>query len=112
MFNSFQLQERLETPPALVEPVCCNICEVAEEISYVYEVSKDINARQLSALLRKSNFKALLEIHDIVAKQRKYPPSVPSVTIPTMPSDERTEAIRVVGLRRQLNEPLVCFQIH
>ncbi|XP_044006469.1 protein PALS2 isoform X2 [Aphidius gifuensis] len=99
-----KLQERLETPPARIEPVCSSICDVAEEISYVFELSKNIYARQLSGLLNKLYFKSLLETHDAIAEKRKNPPSEKIETI--MPSDERTEAIRIVGLRRQPDEPL------
>ncbi|XP_057333228.1 MAGUK p55 subfamily member 2 isoform X1 [Microplitis mediator] len=114
-----RLQERLEEPPKAIEPIYPEICDVAEEISYVFETSLNYEARELSRILKKSHVKALLETHDAVVEVRKAPPaSVTSLGIPsssassesshksTMPSSERTETVRVVGLRRQPKEPL------
>ncbi|XP_063993784.1 protein PALS2 isoform X2 [Diachasmimorpha longicaudata] len=99
-----KLQERLEDPPAFLEPVHHSICDIVDEIKHAFEHSRDSNARQLNNLLRKSHVKALLEAHDAVAQRRTEPSTSPAV--PAMPSNESTETIRVVGLRRKENEPL------
>lgn len=113
----------MEEPPKAIEPIYPEICDVAEEISYVFETSLNYEARELSRILKKSHVKALLETHDAVVEVRKAPPaSVASLSIPsssvssessyksTMPSSERTETVRVVGLRRQPKEPLVVLK--
>ncbi|XP_034934871.1 MAGUK p55 subfamily member 6-like isoform X2 [Chelonus insularis] len=100
-----KLQERLEEPPKLVDPIYFEVCDLTNEITHTFEKSKDTNARQLSKLLKGSHLKALLETHDAVIKGRKTPAKT-CTFLSTMPTDERTQTVRVVGLRRQANEPL------
>lgn len=100
-----QVQERLEDPPAPVEPVCSSVCDLVDEVCHAFRTSVNPHARELVNLLSKSHLRALLETHDAVVERREAPaePSPPAVTMPT---NERTEAVRVVGLRRQSDEPL------
>lgn len=90
-----------------IEPLHEDICDIVDEVTHVFEKSWDTNARQLSNLLRNSHVKALLETHDAIAESRKAPPRPIPFLSTIMPSDERTETVRVVGLRRLENEPLV-----
>nr|XP_033189905.1 MAGUK p55 subfamily member 2 isoform X3 [Bombus vancouverensis nearcticus] len=100
-----KVQERLEDPPLHVEPVCSSICDIVDEVCHALRSSRDENARELVRLLRGSHLKALLETHDAVV-ERKEAPSKPEPSQLTMPTNERTEAVRMVGLRRQPNEHL------
>ncbi|CAD6207349.1 GSCOCG00010183001-RA-CDS [Cotesia congregata] len=101
-----RLQERLEEPPKRIEPICPNISEEAEEISYIFETSLDYEARELSRILKKPHVKALLETHDKVVIARKTPVVPVSSEIIKMPSYDRSDTVRVIGLRRPQNEPL------
>ncbi|XP_033207773.1 MAGUK p55 subfamily member 6 isoform X3 [Belonocnema kinseyi] len=100
-----RVQERLEDPPAPLEPVHSDICDIVDEICHKYLYSYNKNARELVVLLKSLHLKALLETHDAIAKLRDSPPS-PNPRFLIMPADERTEAVRMVGLRRQPDEPL------
>lgn len=98
----------MEQPPKFVEPVFFAVCDIVDEIIHTFNKSKSIDAQQLSFLLSNSHVKALLETHDAVAVGHKAPPPLRQLIPSTMPSDvSRSEAVRVVGLRRQPNEPLV-----
>ncbi|XP_044587929.1 protein PALS2 isoform X3 [Cotesia glomerata] len=101
-----RLQERLEEPPKRIEPICPNISEEAEEISYIFETSLNYEARELSRILKKPHVKALLETHDKVVIARKAPAVPVSSEIIKMPSYDRSDTVRVIGLRRPQNEPL------
>lgn len=102
-----QVQERLEDPPLHVEPVCSSVCDIVDEVCHALRSSRDENARELVRLLRSSHLKALLETHDAVVERKEAPPSKPEPSLLAMPTNERMEAVRVVGLRRQPDEPLV-----
>ena len=97
----------METPPLSVEPVCTSVCDIVREVIQVLEPSRDKCARELTVLLRSSHLKALFETHDAIVKSRNKVKACPRPKLLTMPSDERTETVRVVGLRRQPDEPLV-----
>ncbi|XP_015601085.1 MAGUK p55 subfamily member 6 isoform X3 [Cephus cinctus] len=99
-----KVQDRLEDPPLSVEPVC-PVCDIVDEILHDFKLSRNENARELVSLLRGSHLKALLETHDAVATRRDASPS-PDPLFLTMPTDERADAVRVVGLRRNPDEPL------
>ncbi|XP_074099697.1 MAGUK p55 subfamily member vari isoform X4 [Cotesia typhae] len=101
-----RLQERLEEPPKQIEPICPNISEAAEEISYIFETSLNYEARELSRILKKPHVKALLETHDKVVIARKAPVVPVFSEISKMPSFDRSDTVRVIGLRRPQNEPL------
>ena len=108
LFEKFQVQERLEDPPASLEPVCSVVCDLVDDICHKYKFSYNHNVTELVSLLKSLHLKALLETHDAIAKLRNLPPS-PNLPILNMPTDERTEAVRMVGLRRQPDEPLVSL---
>ncbi|XP_032666844.1 MAGUK p55 subfamily member 6 isoform X3 [Odontomachus brunneus] len=101
-----KVQERLEDPPAPVEPVCSCVCDIVDEVCHVYRTSGNPHARELVNLLSKSHLRALLETHDAVVERREAPAKPNPPPAVTMPTNERTEAVRVVGLRRQSDEPL------
>lgn len=101
-----QVQDRLEESPGVsVNPVC-QACDIADEIVHGFKSTPDQNAEELTKLLKKPHLKALLETHDAVAERRDAP-LTPDQSFLTMPADDRADAVRVVGLRRNPDEPLV-----
>lgn len=103
-----QVQERLEDPPVPVEPVCSSVCDIVDEVCHAFRASRDSHAKELVNLLSNAHLKALLETHDAVVERREAssePPDPPALTMPTNKKEEIP--IRVVGLRRQPDEPLV-----
>nr|KAF7431300.1 hypothetical protein H0235_004224 [Vespula pensylvanica] len=100
------VQERLEDAPVPVEPVCSSVCDIVDEVCHELQSYRNENGRELVALLRNSHLKALLETHDAVVERREASPISETIPSLVMPSDERTEVMRVVGLTRQPDEPL------
>ncbi|XP_012262525.2 MAGUK p55 subfamily member 2 [Athalia rosae] len=100
-----KVQDRLEDSPGASATPVCLICDIADEIVHGLSSSSDQNAEELTKLLKKPHLKALLETHDAVA-ERHDASSTPDQSFLTMPADERTDAVRVVGLRRNPDEPL------
>lgn len=92
-----------------MEPVCSSVCDIVDEVCYAYRTSGNPHARELVNLLSKSHLRALLETHDAVVERRGAPAKPNPPPVVTMPTNERTEAVRVVGLRRQSDEPLVSY---
>jgi len=94
-----------------VEPVCSSVCDIVDEVCHVFRASGNPNARELVNLLNSSHLKALLETHDAIVERRgtsSEPKPKPSAV--TMPMNKKEEApIRVVGFRRQPDEPLVII---
>nr|XP_050846116.1 protein PALS2 isoform X2 [Vespula vulgaris] len=101
-----KVQERLEDAPVPVEPVCSSVCDIVDEVCHELQSYRNENGRELVALLRNSHLKALLETHDAVVERREASPISETIPSLVMPSDERTEVMRVVGLTRQPDEPL------
>ncbi|XP_012270090.1 MAGUK p55 subfamily member 2 [Orussus abietinus] len=100
-----KVQERLEEPPASVEPICRSVCDIVDVVCHDLRNTRQDLAKELVNLLKGSHFKALLESHDAVAERRENPERAAPKSV-AMPSDEKTEAIRVVSLRRHPEEPL------
>lgn len=107
LLTNFQVQERLEDAPVPVEPVCSSVCDIVDEVCHELQSYRNEYGRELVALLRNSHLKALLETHDAVVESREASPISEPISSLVMPSDERTEVMRVVGLTRQPDEPLV-----
>ncbi|XP_035733940.1 MAGUK p55 subfamily member 6-like isoform X1 [Vespa mandarinia] len=101
-----KVQERLEDGPVPVEPVCSSVCDIVDEVCHELQSYRNEYGRELVALLRNSHLKALLETHDAVVERREASPISEPIPSLVMPSDERTEVMRVVGLTRQPDEPL------
>ncbi|KAI4504851.1 hypothetical protein M0802_000401 [Mischocyttarus mexicanus] len=101
-----KVQERLEDAPVPVEPVCSSVCDIVDEVCHDLQFYRNEYGRELVVLLRNSHLKALLETHDAVVERREASPISETILPLVMPSDERTEVIRVVGLTRQPDEPL------
>lgn len=75
-----------------------------------FRASANPHVRELVHLLSKWHLRALFETHDAVVKRREREASAkrnspPLLIMPT----EKAEAVRIVGLRRQPDEPLVSF---
>ncbi|KAI4482043.1 hypothetical protein M0804_009062 [Polistes exclamans] len=104
--NPLRVQERLEDAPVPVEPVCSSVCDIVDEVCHDLQFYRNEYARELVVLLRNSHLKALLETHDAVVERREASSISETIQPLVMPSDERTEVIRVVGLTRQPDEPL------
>ncbi|XP_018402444.1 PREDICTED: MAGUK p55 subfamily member 6 isoform X2 [Cyphomyrmex costatus] len=102
-----KVQERLEDPPVPVEPVCSSICDIVDEVCHAFQTSKDSHVNELVNLLGHVHLRALLETHDAVVERREAPSKPPDSPALTMPTNKKEEMpIRVVGLRRQPDEPL------
>ncbi|KAL6432738.1 hypothetical protein ACFW04_006260 [Cataglyphis niger] len=101
-----KVQERLEDPPVPVEPVCSSVCDIVDEVCDAFQTSRNLYAKELVNLLRNSHLKALLETHDAVVKHKEASSKAisPLVTMPT--NKKEVMPMRVVGLRRQPDEPL------
>jgi len=93
-----------------VEPVCSSVCDIVDEVCHAFRSSRNSHARELVYLLGSSHLRALLETHDAVVERREAPckPDPPVLTMPTNKKEEMPP-IRVVGLRRQSDEPLVSL---
>lgn len=103
------MQERLEDPPVPVEPVCSSVCDIVDEVCHAFRASRDSHARELVNLFDNAHLRALLETHDAVVVRREASSKLPDPPADlTMPTNKKEEIpIRVVGLRRQPDEPLV-----
>ncbi|XP_020277840.1 MAGUK p55 subfamily member 6 isoform X3 [Pseudomyrmex gracilis] len=100
-----KVQERLEDPPVPVKPVCSSVCDIVDEVCHFFRASRNPYARELVNLLGNPHLRALLETHDAIVERRRASESRP-VTV-TMPTNKKEAVpIRVVGLRRQPDEPL------
>ncbi|XP_029173554.1 MAGUK p55 subfamily member 6 isoform X3 [Nylanderia fulva] len=101
-----KVQERLEDPPVPVKPVCSSVCDIVDEVCHAFRDSGNPCAKELVNLLSSSHLKALLETHDAVV-ERKETSSKAVSPIVAMPTNKKEAMpIRVVGLRRQPDEPL------
>ncbi|XP_058801836.1 protein PALS2 [Phymastichus coffea] len=112
-----QVQERPEQPPKHASPACASVRETLQQVTRALEPSRSPESRELLLLLRGRQLRSLLETHDAVVaarvadaelaraqgRARGRPPLFGS-----MPSSEEalTEAVRIVGLLRQPDEPL------
>ncbi|XP_014213419.1 MAGUK p55 subfamily member 6 isoform X2 [Copidosoma floridanum] len=116
-----QIEERSERAPVHAVPVCSSICKVVEQVTRALEPSRNPESRELLLLLRSRHLRSLLGTHDAAIAARLQQQQLngnieeSSSTMPRkpllggmMPSTDEipTEAIRVVGLRRQPDEPL------
>ncbi|XP_044753048.1 protein PALS2 isoform X2 [Coccinella septempunctata] len=112
--NIVKVQDRLEEPPCLPKPVSTDTKDLFKELLIRCNISRTREARELSALLGKPHFKALLEIHDDVAKclsdpdrsNRKQEPVDVKVETPSEIKEITGEMMRMVGIRKKGNEPL------
>ncbi|XP_018374865.1 PREDICTED: MAGUK p55 subfamily member 6 isoform X3 [Trachymyrmex cornetzi] len=102
-----KVQERLEDPPVPVEPVCSSVCDIVDEVCHAFQASRDSHVKELANLLGNVHLRALLETHDAVVERREAPSKPPDPLALTMPTNKKEAMpIRVVGLRRQPDEPL------
>ncbi|XP_024888389.1 MAGUK p55 subfamily member 2 isoform X3 [Temnothorax curvispinosus] len=102
-----KVQERLEDPPVPVEPICSSVCDIVDEVCHAFRASRNPHARELVNLLGNAYLRALLETHDAIVERRETPSTSADPLVLTMPTNKREEMpIRVVGLRRQPDEPL------
>ncbi|KAG5325462.1 MPP6 protein, partial [Pseudoatta argentina] len=102
-----KVQERLEDPPVPVEPVCSSVCDIVDEVCHAFQASRDSHIKELVNLLGNVHLRALLETHDAVVERREAPSKPPDPLALTMPTNKKEAMpIRVVGLRRQPDEPL------
>lgn len=90
-----------------VEPVCSSVCDIVDEVCHAFQTSRNSYAKELVNLLGNSHLRALLETHDAVVERKEASSKAisPSVAMPT--NKKEAMPIRVVGLRRQPDEPLV-----
>lgn len=92
-----------------VEPVCSSVCDIVDEVCHAFRASGNPSTRELVNLLNSSHLKALLETHDAIVERRGTTSESKPSTV-TMPTNKKEAApIRVVGFRRQPDEPLVSL---
>ncbi|KAL0119758.1 hypothetical protein PUN28_007888 [Cardiocondyla obscurior] len=102
-----KVQERLEDSPSPVVPVCSSVCDIVDEVCHAFRASRDSHAKELVNLLGSAHLRALLETHDAIVERREAPTKPSDLPTSTMPTNRKEEVpIRVVGLRRQPDEPL------
>lgn len=89
-----------------VEPVCSSVCDIVDEVCHAFQTSRNSYAKELVNLLGNSHLRALLETHDAVVERKEASSKAisPLVAMPT--NKKEAMPIRVVGLRRQPDEPL------
>nr|CAD7592392.1 unnamed protein product [Timema genevievae] len=103
-----QVQDRLEDPVTSAQPVGTGNLELAEHVGRRCEQARSIEARELAILLKNPHLKALLRSHDVVAEKSYEPDPEPSSQAFEIPvNGMAADAIRVVGLRKSANEPLL-----
>jgi len=92
-----------------VEPVCSSVCDIVDEVCHAFQTSRNSYAKELVNLLGNSHLRALLETHDAVVERKEASSKAisPLVAMPT--NKKEAMPIRVVGLRRQPDEPLVSL---
>ncbi|XP_060518307.1 protein PALS2 isoform X2 [Cylas formicarius] len=102
-----QVQDRLEEPPILAPPVNVDSLDIIREIRLRCHRLWNREARELSDILVRPHFRALLETHDEVAKVFQNPNPEKTAEAPKLfPSGMTNDAIRMVGVRKKVGEPL------
>lgn len=84
------------------------------DIHKYYEKSRDIDAKELVKIISKPHFKSLLGTHDSIAERYNFPSSPDLAPLAEIDSIDffpngtamTADAIRVIGLRKNPNEPL------
>ncbi|XP_035905260.1 MAGUK p55 subfamily member 6 isoform X2 [Anopheles stephensi] len=131
-----KIQDKLEEAPAPLRPVRVDNAPLLKEVIDRCSLSRNPHARELARIFRYPHFRALLEAHDEIGEtqleQLRQQPSAPSATSPVptgsspgsngqrSPSSETDgsgvelltindmpgETIKMVGIRRNPDEPL------
>ncbi|XP_044740601.1 protein PALS2 isoform X2 [Chrysoperla carnea] len=108
-----KVQDRLEDKPKDIEPVCIGNKELIREITAKCIKSKNRDARELANILSTAHFRALVDTHDEVAEDRLSRASnsnssehITSEIFELPVNGMHADAIRMVGLRKNPNEPL------
>lgn len=105
-----------EEPPKHATPVCGAIHDTLQQVTRALEPSRNPESRELLLLLRSRHLRSLLETHDAVVAVKQNESSISerrerrSFRSSSMPSNDvmmSMEAVRIVGLRRLPDEPLV-----
>ncbi|XP_076255969.1 MAGUK p55 subfamily member vari isoform X3 [Rhynchophorus ferrugineus] len=106
--NLVKVQDRLEDrPPTLSSPEVLNSEELSKDIFVRCNRSWNREARELSDILNKPHFRALLETHDKVADIIQNPkPYKKTEPLKLFPNGMTNDAIRMVGVRKKAGEPL------
>ncbi|XP_065163381.1 protein PALS2 isoform X3 [Atheta coriaria] len=107
--NLVKVQDRLEEPPKLPEPLTSNCKELQHElIIRCNHLSRSRDVRELATLIKSPHFRALIDTHDQIAKVILGPkvssPKVEDI-LPDL-NGMTGETFRMVGLRRKPGEPL------
>lgn len=113
LLNKFQTQEKFQEETEL-KPVQLDNRSLCRSLAQRLSRARNPDARELSRLLSKTHFKALVETHDEVGARALEPrPPINPRNVLSKEFIEATEygmpgaeTIRMVGLRRKPNEPL------
>lgn len=113
-FGCFQIQDTFDEVDEPLKPARLENTQICREIVRRCSRERHIDARELARLLSKPHFKALIETHDEVGARALNTIALANptslllkefleITDNAMPG---AETIRMVGLRRNPNEPL------
>lgn len=109
MKSLVKMQDRLEENDGSFKPVGTGNLQLMKEVQHHCRLKKSKDAQEIVQLLQDPHLRALLDAHDTIAC-KTYEPPEPAPTkadTPDPPSNGiPPDAIRMVGLRKNPNEPL------
>jgi hypothetical protein len=107
-----QAQDKLESPIEAPKPVLPNSSRLIHDLTRRCDPSQE--ALELRRIISKPHFQALIETHDQVAHlsdapRTSSPPDLVPIEDPMIEESIPLDAVRMVGLRKNPDEPLVSF---
>ncbi|KAL3185282.1 hypothetical protein MRX96_031140 [Rhipicephalus microplus] len=103
-----QVQDHLEEKTTTFKPVSTNNVELLREVCQACRRVTSRETQELANILSGPHFSALLNAHDAVAT-KSYEPAKPlplEKEVPAMTPDTLNDTIRMVGIRKNDDEPL------
>ncbi|XP_076374128.1 protein PALS2-like isoform X4 [Tachypleus tridentatus] len=109
MSSLVKMQDRLEETGGVAEPMGTENIDLLHVVSGICRELGSNPAQELADILHSPHIQALIEAHDSIAT-KSYKAQVPTETLPFLlppaANGMTGEAIRMVGISKQLNEPL------
>lgn len=110
----FQAQDKLEEKSESSGPLSTGNINLINDINKYCQKVIDLDAQELVSILSKPHFKSLLGTHDSIAERYNFPSSpdlaplaeIDSIDLYPNGTAMTADAIRVIGLRKNPNEPL------
>ncbi|CAN7941887.1 unnamed protein product, partial [Ixodes hexagonus] len=104
----FQVQDHLEEKTRSLKPVSTNNVELLRDVCKSCRRVNGRDAQELANILSDPHFSALLNAHDSVATKSYEPPEPlpPKPELLPHAPDTLNETIRMVGIRKNEDEPL------